>query len=122
MISFYIDITQIWIVLFMIQDFTDSNITFLRQHQALKRFVESGKLDFAQFDAEKGTELILIEQNIILSPNTILYFLLFFIFYNYRNPMTMVANYLFDTLSFDAFRVQHEKIRIFFMLYFYDFR
>ena len=48
---------------YVMTDFTASNIEFWQKHSALADFVQSGLLDFAQFDFEKDDHLHLIHQD-----------------------------------------------------------
>lgn len=78
-------------ICYLMTDFTDSNIQFWEMHPQFKPYLDQGVLDFAIFDGEASQELALLNQKITLSKGDIV------------NPLIVVANYLFDTLSHDVF-------------------
>ncbi len=80
-------------VQYVLTDFSQSTVDFWGTQSQLKPFVEDGKLDFARFDAESSTSLHLIQQDIELSADTL------------KNPVIFVANYFFDGLRKDVFRL-----------------
>mmetsp|Transcript_32669 Transcript_32669/g.40148 ORF Transcript_32669/g.40148 Transcript_32669/m.40148 type:complete len:521 (-) Transcript_32669:393-1955(-) len=93
-------------VVYVMTDFTESNLNFWKDHPALEPFVTSGQLDFAIFDAVNDTELRLQNSGVVLGPpngdrdgETT------------KNPMCIVANYLFDTLCHDIFRVEGSVLK-----------
>lgn len=79
---------------YVMSDAAESNIQFWNDHPALQPFLEEGMLDFALFDPETEQEIRLARSGILLSSETI------------RNPLIILANYLFDALSQDSFRVE----------------
>jgi tetratricopeptide (TPR) repeat protein len=81
-------------VRYVLTDFTESNLAAWRAHPRLKPYFEAGMLDLARFDAERDTELRLERSGVVLSPSS------------GQNPMLFVANYVFDSLSHDVFRVR----------------
>lgn len=83
---------------FVMVDFTQSNLDFWRSHASFQPFIERGRLDFARFDAENDQQLELQVSQETVSAQTL------------RNPMVFVANYLLDTLTQDAFRVENGKL------------
>ncbi len=71
-------------VRYLMTDFTDSILDPLRRHPALQPWIEAGLLDFARFDATApGDEIGEV-----------------------RNPLIVIANYVFDSLPQDAFAVR----------------
>jgi hypothetical protein len=72
---------------YVMTDFTDSILEPLRSHPALQPWIAEGILDFARFDAAgaEGAEGELGEV---------------------RNPLLVIANYVFDTIPQDAFAVR----------------
>jgi hypothetical protein len=58
-----------------------------------------GLVDFANFDAENDVEMNLIISKKKLNKYTI------------KNPMVLVANYIFDTLRHEAFRIIDGKLQ-----------
>ncbi len=83
---------------YVMSDFTKHNIKYWETHPALKPYIESGIIDFALYDMEAERPINLIRQNIRLSPELLV------------NPLTVLANYIFDTISHDAFTVHEGKL------------
>ena len=78
-------------VRYVMTDFTETNVRFFEGHRLLRPFVEQGVLDFALFDAEEDRELHLRRAGVTLGPGSL------------KNPLGVVANYVFDGLRQDAF-------------------
>jgi hypothetical protein len=77
---------------YVMSDFTDSILEPLRRHPALQPWIEQGILDFARFDATAPGENV---GDIIGEV---------------RNPLIVIANYVFDSLPQDAFAVRGGRI------------
>ncbi|ETV73365.1 hypothetical protein H257_11873 [Aphanomyces astaci] len=84
---------------YIMTDFTDSNLKFWQTHPALRPFVERGVVDFAIFDATQDTSLYLINAKQTIAPQSL------------KNPICVVANYLFDTLHHELFRVDQTELK-----------
>mmetsp|Transcript_3952 Transcript_3952/g.7585 ORF Transcript_3952/g.7585 Transcript_3952/m.7585 type:complete len:566 (-) Transcript_3952:196-1893(-) len=84
---------------FIMTDFTENNIIFWRNHPSLQPFIKMGIVDFAKFDAEHDVEIQLIVSGKRLNKHTV------------KNPMVLVANYIFDTLRHEAFRIHDGKLQ-----------
>lgn len=80
-------------IVYLMTDFTESNVKFWNQHPALQEFIEDKSLDFAIFNMESDTAFTLKKSGITLSENSIV------------NPLTIYANYIFDSISSDAFTI-----------------
>jgi hypothetical protein len=80
-------------IVYVMTDFTEKNFTFWMNHQSLKRYFDAGRLDAGIFDAVNDTEIKLSRAGITLGPGSC------------KNPICIVANYLFDTLYHDIFQV-----------------
>ena len=78
---------------YVMTDVAESNVRAWGEHPALRPFVAEGLLDFARFDAERDHEVALHHAGTVLAPGTV------------TGPLVAVANYVFDTLSHDAWRV-----------------
>ena len=78
---------------YVMTDFTERNVEYWRRHKWLRPFVEAGVLDFAHFDVERDEWLKLIHCGEVLSPDTL------------RNPLIVIANYVFDSIPQDAFSI-----------------
>lgn len=83
---------------YIMSDFTKHNIKYYETHPALKPYLEKGIIDFAIYDMETERPITLINQNIRLSPEVLV------------NPLTVFANYIFDTISHDSFAVHEGKL------------
>lgn len=79
---------------YVMTDFADSNIAYWREHSHLKPFVDAGLLDFAHFDVESGDALDLVVSGRRLEAGSL------------RNPLAVIANYVFDSVPHDLFSIQ----------------
>jgi tetratricopeptide (TPR) repeat protein len=84
---------------YIMTDFTQQNFNFWKTHPALQPFVERGIVDFAIFDATKDQELHLYNSGQVISQNSL------------KNPICIIANYLFDTLYHDLFQVDQGMLK-----------
>ena len=84
---------------FIMTDFTEANFKYWQNHPALKRYFESGHLDAGIFNAVTDTTITLWKSGKVLSEGTC------------KNPIIIVANYLFDTLYHDIFQVDGGKLK-----------
>lgn len=85
-------------VTYIMTDFTQTTLNFWTEHPQLKAWIEAGRLDFAKFDAESDTSFALINQGIVLGADTL------------KNPLGLVANYFFDGLTQDVFRIKQKTL------------
>jgi tetratricopeptide (TPR) repeat protein len=85
-------------VKYVMTDFTDSNIEHWRKHPSLLPLIKEGRLDFARFDLESDVQFELLQSGEILSTGT------------QRNPLVVIANYVFDSTPQDAFVAAEEKL------------
>lgn len=83
---------------YVMTDFTKHNVKYWEEHPALKPFIEQGLIDFALFDMETERPINLIKKNIRLNPDVLV------------NPLSVFANYIFDTVSHDSFAVHEGKL------------
>jgi tetratricopeptide repeat protein/putative S-adenosyl-L-methionine-dependent methyltransferase len=81
---------------YVLTDFAESNVSALRCHPALRPLAQAGHLDFARYDAGSDVEIRLLGTGETLAPGTL------------GNPLCAIANYLFDSLPQDCFRVTAE--------------
>ncbi len=84
---------------YVMTDFTESNLKYWDSHPALQHFLENGMLDFAIFNMEEDTTVQLRKHQTVLTEGSII------------NPMTVIANYIFDTVSHDAFTVSNGEVK-----------
>jgi len=85
-------------ITYVMTDFSEQNVTFWQQHSSLQPFVEQGFLDFATFDVEHPQELLLRHAGTVLSSSTM------------KNPLVLLANYVFDSISQDCFSLQDGQL------------
>jgi tetratricopeptide (TPR) repeat protein len=85
-------------ICYVMSDFTSNNIQYYETHPALMPFIKSGMLDFALFDMEVERPITLLKKNINLTADLL------------SNPLIVYANYIFDTISHDAFTVHAGKL------------
>ncbi|CAM9189028.1 unnamed protein product [Discosporangium mesarthrocarpum] len=86
-------------LVYVMTDFTESNFKFWASHPVLKPYMDSGQLDMAIFDAVNDTTIKLSRSGLVLGPGTC------------KNPICIVANYLFDTLCHDMFQVDNGQLK-----------
>jgi tetratricopeptide (TPR) repeat protein len=84
---------------FIMTDFTASNFQFWQNHSALKPYFDKGILDAGIFDAVNDHEIKLWKAGTSLTTGSS------------KNPVVIVANYLFDTLYHDIFQIDHGELR-----------
>ena len=75
-------------------DFARQNVDFCREHPQLQSFRERGWLDFAVFDTERDSSLTLLDRGAVIQTGDL------------HAPLLVIANYVFDGLRNDAFRMQ----------------
>lgn len=85
-------------ICYVMSDFTKHNMQYWEEHPALKSYVEQGVIDFAMYDMEAERPITLVKKNVRLSPEVLV------------NPLTLFANYIFDTISHDSFAVHEGKL------------
>lgn len=86
-------------IIYVMTDFTENNFTYWRDHPSLKRYFDSGRLDAGIFDAVKDNKIKLWRSGKVLERNSC------------KNPICIVANYLFDTLYHDIFQVDGGNLK-----------
>jgi SAM-dependent MidA family methyltransferase len=84
---------------YVMTDITLENLAYLQQHKHLHSFIDNGCLDFCLFHHDQiELKLHLIQSKETLSPRTL------------KNPLLLIANYFFDTIPHDLFRVRHHQL------------
>ncbi|MCH9643487.1 MAG: tetratricopeptide repeat protein [Gammaproteobacteria bacterium] len=86
-------------IVYVMTDFTKSNVEFWQQHEQLKPFVDCGLLDFAVYDVENDDTITLTEKGSVLRAKAL------------HNPMIVFANYLFDSIINDIFLIKDNQIK-----------
>ncbi|HSW70546.1 MAG TPA: tetratricopeptide repeat protein, partial [Gammaproteobacteria bacterium] len=83
---------------YVMSDVTRNNINYYEKHPALQPYLEKGLIDFAIYNMESDKPITLLRQHIHLDQKTL------------QNPLIVFANYIFDTISHDAFTVHDKKL------------
>jgi tetratricopeptide (TPR) repeat protein len=83
---------------YIVTDFTEKNIDFWKSQSVLEQFINDGVLDFALFDIEQDSSLHLMLSSVTLAKDTV------------ENPITVFANYLFDSIVVDVFKAENGKL------------
>jgi len=84
---------------YIMTDFVEDNIKAWQQHKRLQPFVEQKILDFARFDLEQDSEINTIQFDFKLSKDQ-----------SCENPLIVIANYVFDSVVSDIFKIKQGKI------------
>jgi hypothetical protein len=83
---------------YVMTDVIESSLQFWNDHPALRPFLDEGILEFALFNAEQQQEITLSRSGTVLSSETI------------KNPLLVLANYVFDSMTHDSFRVEDGEL------------
>ncbi len=86
-------------VRYIMCDIAEKNIAFYQSHPCLKPFIDRGIIDFAVFDLEADAVIQLQMANVEVTNQLLV------------NPLIVLANYVFDTTTHDAFNVTDQQIR-----------
>ena len=86
-------------VTYVLTDYSWSIRQFWKQQVQLQSWVEAGRLDFAKFDAEKDDTLALENLGETLTADTV------------KNPLVIIANYFFDGLTQDVFKIENGTLQ-----------
>jgi hypothetical protein len=78
----------------ILSDVAEKNVAFWRQHRALRPFFERGIVDTAILDAENVGGAVRLASGASIDPSTL------------KSPIMSVSNYVFNSLSHDAFQVR----------------
>ncbi|MBD2212734.1 SAM-dependent methyltransferase [Nostoc linckia FACHB-104] len=97
-----LNLTQVKFV-YIMTDFAEKNIQYWKEHSAFQNYIQIGILDFARFEVEKDTEINLIGSGKVLSTHSE---------EQLHNPLLVLANYIFDSVPQDIFRVSEGKFQI----------
>lgn len=81
--------------IYIMSDLVEKNLDFSKNNSSFKPFIESGMLEFAFFNAESSDEILLNGKRISLL----------------GKPLVVIANYIFDSLSVDAFQINEHGIK-----------
>lgn len=84
---------------YVMTDFVDSIVKTWRENEMLAPFDATGVLDYAIFRPEDDTQLTLRKAGITLNADTI------------KNPIIALANYFFDSIPNDIFRIEDGRLQ-----------
>ncbi|MBJ7313217.1 SAM-dependent methyltransferase [Rugamonas sp. CCM 8940] len=81
-------------VTYVMTDFTPDILATWQTHPWLRDLIQEGWLDFARFDADRDEVVQLAVSGAVLKAGEL------------RNPLLLIANYVFDSLPQDAFQLE----------------
>jgi tetratricopeptide (TPR) repeat protein len=82
----------------ILTDIVESNLHFFQTHPQFKAYIDKGKLDVAYFDGVASEELVLRHAGLTIQANSL------------THPMMAIANYFFDSLPNDLYRITEATI------------
>jgi tetratricopeptide (TPR) repeat protein len=83
---------------YVMTDFASPTIDYWKTHPSLEPFVERGHVAFARFDAGHDRTIKLCGSGETLAPGTV------------SNPIIVLANYFFDSIPQDLFRIEGSEL------------
>jgi len=86
---------------YVMTDVTPKNIDYWRQHERFQPYLRQRVLDFAQYDVLRDTHLRLMLEGRVLDSHQA----------RVRNPIIILANYIFDSLPQDLFYIDQGLTR-----------
>jgi len=86
-------------VVYVMTDFTWNNLKFWNDHESFRPYLDCGQLDIAIFDAVHDETIRLHHSNVVIGRSTL------------KNPICVIANYLFDTLCHDIFQIEAGQLK-----------
>jgi len=86
-------------VVYVMTDFTESNITFWRAQPQFSEYLQAGKLDFAAFNVLEDKEITLVNSGTVLKRGAV------------KNPIFVFSNYVFDCIPHDIYRVNNKTLQ-----------
>jgi hypothetical protein len=84
---------------YIITDFAENNFRFWNQHDRFQPLIKAGLVDFAIYDPLNDTSIHLHHGQKTLSAEK-----------PAKNPIIIVANYFFDTVRQDVFRIENKRL------------
>ena len=83
---------------YIMSDITEKNLNFWQKHAVLKPYLDEGVIDFAKYDIEKDRSIDLLVSGETLASGSL------------KNPLIVFANYLFDSVVADVFKVSGDEL------------
>lgn len=84
---------------YILSDIAESNLEFWKQHPRFQPYIQSGKVDFALFDAVQDDTVHLVQTGITLEPGIC------------PAPLIAIGNYFFDSIPQDLFLFKDGKVQ-----------
>lgn len=84
---------------YVLSDFAENNFRFWNQHDRFQPMIEAGLVDFAIYDPLNDTGIHLHHAKKTLSTEK-----------PSKNPVIVIANYFFDTVRQDLFRIENRRL------------
>ncbi len=86
-------------IVYLMSDFTDSNIRYWKKHPVLQPYIASKVLQFALYNIEKDESIRIVadEDKTVLIKST-------------ENPLIVFSNYLFDSIPHDVFHIENDQL------------
>lgn len=85
-------------ITYILTDLSLATVESWQRHPQLQPWLNTGRLDIACFDAERDQQIYLRQRGTTVTAATL------------RNPIAVIANYVFDGLSQDLFRLMDGRI------------
>ncbi len=86
-------------VVYVMTDFADSNVYTWGSNEALRPYMEHDVVDFAVFRPDIQEQLTLVRSGKQLTPGSL------------ANPVIAIANYFFDSIRMDLFRIESGQLK-----------
>jgi tetratricopeptide (TPR) repeat protein len=83
---------------YILSDIVEEDLDFYRNHNQLQKFFDKGCLDIAYFDAVESQEIKLRYSGKLIERSDL------------NQPIVALANYFFDSIPVDLFRLEDDKI------------
>ena len=85
-------------IIYIASDICDKNIKSWQNHPQLQKYIANGQIDFAKFNAETDDSIYLINSKSKIEKKSL------------TNNLFVIANYVFDSLSHDAFKCENNQL------------
>lgn len=86
-------------ICYVLTDIVESNLTFLQNHALLQPYFQRGILDCAYYHHAQKEPIYLMLHQVKLDASSLV------------NPLILIANYFFDTIPQDLFRMEHGVLK-----------
>jgi len=83
---------------YVMTDISPQLIEFWRTHASLRPLIDSGRLDFARFDANQPGDITLANSGVNLGSGGL------------ANPLVVVGNYFVDSIPHDSFSIREHRL------------